>query len=221
MTITPTTNYGLSKIDFNTEIDAWAPPINANWDVVDTQLKINANTVGAAFTGDVVKPVGGTVLTISNDAVTNAKLANMPPSTIKGSIAGGDPVDLTGAEAAAIIGAISGGGGVSGSGVNTYTGSITLAIGDANDFLVMNNPANAVVTIPPNSSVPFAIGTEVTIGQQNTGNVTVVPGSGVTLLPDPDGAAISSQYGVIAVRKVAVNVWWAYAYDTVSSGGAP
>lgn len=55
----------------------------------------------AAFTGDVTKSAGGTAQTIANDAVTNAKLANMAASTIKGRITAstGDPEDLTAAQA--------------------------------------------------------------------------------------------------------------------------
>ena len=48
----------------------------------------------ATHTGDVT---GSTSLTIANDAVTNAKLANVATSTIKGRVTGGtgDPEDLT------------------------------------------------------------------------------------------------------------------------------
>lgn len=53
--------------------------------------------ITSAFTGDVTKAAGGTAQTIANDAVTNAKMANMATQTIKGrTTAGtGDPEDLT------------------------------------------------------------------------------------------------------------------------------
>lgn len=59
----------------------------------------------SAFTGDVTKTAGGTALTIANDAVTNAKMANMATATIKGrTTAGtGDPEDLTPAQARSVI----------------------------------------------------------------------------------------------------------------------
>lgn len=65
----------------------------------------------SALTGDVTASAGSGSTTIANDAVTNAKLANMANSTIKcRTTAGtGDPEDCTGAQVGAIIGASGGG----------------------------------------------------------------------------------------------------------------
>lgn len=55
----------------------------------------------AALTGDVTAAQNSNATTIANDAVTNAKLANMAAGTVKGrqiDAGTGDPVDLTGAE---------------------------------------------------------------------------------------------------------------------------
>lgn len=60
----------------------------------------------SAFTGDVTKSAGGTATTIANSAVTNAKLADMAQSTIKGRAEGagtGAPVDLSIAQVKAIL----------------------------------------------------------------------------------------------------------------------
>ena len=58
-------------------------------------------SLNKTFSGDIVNAGGGTVMTIQNDAVSNAKLADMVPGRVKGvAIDGstGNPVDLTGAE---------------------------------------------------------------------------------------------------------------------------
>jgi len=65
----------------------------------------SGNIRTSALTGDVTKAAGGTVTTISNDAVTNQKLANMPANTIKGNNTGaaGDPLDLTPSQVKAML----------------------------------------------------------------------------------------------------------------------
>lgn len=59
----------------------------------------------SAFTGDVTKPAGSTVQTIANNAVTNAKLEDMPANTIKGNNTGttGDPINLTPAQVKTLL----------------------------------------------------------------------------------------------------------------------
>jgi parallel beta-helix repeat protein len=61
----------------------------------------------AALTGDVTASAGSNTTVIPNDQVSNAKLANMADSTIKGRAAGagsGDPTDLTAAQVLTILG---------------------------------------------------------------------------------------------------------------------
>jgi hypothetical protein len=59
--------------------------------------------------------------------------------------------------------------------------SYTAALGDDGDLVTLDNAAAITFTIPPNSSVAFGIGTQINIMQLGAGQVTVSPGSGVTL----------------------------------------
>lgn len=73
---------------------------------VGASLVINGTVVErAALTGDVTAAQNGNATTIANDAVTNAKLANMAANSFKGNNTGGaaDPVDLTVAQAKTLL----------------------------------------------------------------------------------------------------------------------
>jgi hypothetical protein len=81
--------------------------------VTDAQQTVISNTSGTntgdqtiTLTGDVTgSGTGSFASTIANDAVTNAKLANMATATIKGrtTAGSGDPEDLTGTQATTLL----------------------------------------------------------------------------------------------------------------------
>ena len=75
---------------------------------IDGSLELQGgNLRRAALTGDVTASAGNNATTTANDAVTNAKLANMAQATIKGRQAGGgtgDPEDLTASQARTAMG---------------------------------------------------------------------------------------------------------------------
>lgn len=76
-----------------------------------TSITANFGTSGqvtlerAALTGDVTASQNSNSTTIANDAVSNAKLANVATSTIKGRVTAGtgDPEDLTGTQATTLL----------------------------------------------------------------------------------------------------------------------
>ena len=96
------TNLNTDKLEvgaaFNAAVAA-TPAVTAN----------TAKVTNATHTGDVT---GATALTIANDAVTNAKAADMATARIKGrATAGtGDPEDLTGTQATELLEAFVGSG---------------------------------------------------------------------------------------------------------------
>lgn len=97
-------------------------------------------------------------------------------------------------------------GGVS---INTQTGtSYTLAAGDADNIVEMNNASANTVTIPTNASVPFPIGTIITITQLGAGATTVQGDTGVTVNGTSAGsAALSAQYDGVSLYKRDTDVW--------------
>jgi len=93
--------------------------------------------------------------------------------------------------------------------VNTQTGtSYTLVLGDANDIVEMNNASANTLTIPPNSSVAFPVGTIISVTQLGAGATTVSADTGVTLNGVSTGSAdLSAQYSGVSIYKRDTDAW--------------
>lgn len=83
----------------------------------------------------------------------------------------------------------------------------TAALGDAGGYIQFTNAAAIAFTIPPNSTVAFAIGTVITAEQNGAGVVTLTAGAGVTLRSRGTLVATAGQYAVAQVKKVATDIW--------------
>jgi hypothetical protein len=90
--------------------------------------------------------------------------------------------------------------------LNTQTASYTLALTDESKLVQMNSASATTVTVPPNSSVSFAVGSVVDVQMFGTGSVTIAPGAGVTL-DSPGGLTITRQFAVIRLQKIATDTW--------------
>jgi hypothetical protein len=91
-----------------------------------------------------------------------------------------------------------------------FTSNATLALTDAGKHYFSANSAN-VITIPNNTTVSFNIGTAISIIQQGTANLTVTPGSGVTLYLAGNSISASrnvGNYGMATLVKVNTNTWF-------------
>lgn len=94
--------------------------------------------------------------------------------------------------------------------INAQTGtSYTLVLGDAGAFVTMTNAAASILTVPPNSSVAYPVGTFISGAQLGAGQVTLTPGAGVTITGTP-GLKIAGQYGTFEILKTATDTWLAY-----------
>lgn len=88
----------------------------------------------------------------------------------------------------------------------TQTNDYTLVAGDKGTVVEMNKASAVNLTVPPNSSVPFALGTIIEIHQYGAGQVTVVAGGGVTIR-SPLGLKLSAQYATASLRKRGTDEW--------------
>lgn len=79
----------------------------------------------------------------------------------------------------------------------------TLALADAGLVKRYTNASAVTVTVPPNSSVAFDIGSTVEIYAAGAGGVTVAAGSGVTVR----NAGAIAQYGTATLTKHATDEW--------------
>lgn len=94
--------------------------------------------------------------------------------------------------------------------INAQTGTAyTLVFADANEFVTMNNTGASTLTVPPNSAVPFPVGTVVEGAQLGTGQVTITPGAGVTVNAAP-GRKVLDRYGTFGIFQLSPNVWIAF-----------
>jgi hypothetical protein len=95
---------------------------------------------------------------------------------------------------------------------NAQTGTTyTLVLSDASKYIEMNNASANALTVPPNSSVAFPIGTEITIIQTGAGATTITPGAGVTINYYSNTSAatriIKAQWSAATLIKRATDTW--------------
>lgn len=93
--------------------------------------------------------------------------------------------------------------------INAQTGTTyTTVLTDDGKLITCSNASAISVTIPPNSSVAYGIGTQLNFAQLSTGQVTLVAGSGVTLNSAGTKLKLSAQYAVATCVKTDTNTWF-------------
>lgn len=93
--------------------------------------------------------------------------------------------------------------------INSQTGtSYTLVLADAGKLVTCSNASAITLTVPPNSSVAFTVGTQILVTQKGAGIVTLTPGSGVTLSSRDSLLDTNGQYATCALIKVDTNIWY-------------
>jgi len=92
--------------------------------------------------------------------------------------------------------------------LSSQTASYTLVAADAGKLVEVSNASANTLTVPPNSSVAFDVGTQIVVVQQGAGATTVTAGAGVTLRSKDSALAIDGQYASAALIKRATDEWY-------------
>lgn len=160
---------------------------NANWQSMEAF--VNALSAGDNFDTGALDTV-----TIADGAITTAKVASSITLTTPNiGAATGSSLSLTGNI-------------VFHTGTTTAATSYTLALTDDSKIVEINSATAVNLTVPLNSSVPFPIGTAITILQTGAGQITVVPVSGVVINSTP-GLKIRAQWAAASLIKRNTDTW--------------
>lgn len=92
--------------------------------------------------------------------------------------------------------------------LNAQTGaSYTTVLGDDGKLITLDNASAITLTIPPNGTVAYGIGTQLNLMQLGAGQVTISPGAGVTIRSAGSKLKTSAQYAVATCVKIASDTW--------------
>lgn len=89
---------------------------------------------------------------------------------------------------------------------NAQAASYTLVLADSGKMVEMNNASANTLTIPPNSSIAFPVGTTITVLQTGAGQCTLTAGAGVTINYTP-GLKLRAQWSSATIIKRATDTW--------------
>src|SRR6185312_11515484 len=86
--------------------------------------------------------------------------------------------------------------------INAQTGTTyTFALTDAGSLVTGSNVSAITWTIPLNSSVAFAVGSVINLGQVGAGQITLSPTGGVTMISASSKTKIAGQYSTASLVK--------------------
>lgn len=198
-----TTHGGIRVISLTTaQRDAIATPLTGSviWNSTTAQLERYGASSWAAVSsggsGDVVGPASAVDSNFSAFDTTTGKLLKdsgkaVPSGTVVGTT---DTQTLTNKTVATTSNAQTG---------TTYT----LVLTDASKLVTLSNGSAITLTVPPDSDVAFDVGTTISVIQLGAGQVTVAPGSGVTLSSRGAALKCTGQYSAAALHKLATDTW--------------
>jgi hypothetical protein len=86
------------------------------------------------------------------------------------------------------------------------SGDKSLSLSDAGKIQLAS--AAAVITVPPNSSVAFGVGTQIIIMSSTANDVAVAAGEGVTIRSKSGNLKVDGQYVGVTLIKTDTDTWY-------------
>ena len=93
---------------------------------------------------------------------------------------------------------------------NTQSNNYTLVLIDRDKIVEISNASTRTVTVPPNSSVAFSIGSQIMIARGDTGSVQILEGTGVTIDSSNNNTFLQYQYSGATLVKKSTDGWWLF-----------
>ena len=190
ITVADTTDTTCSVALFESATGDLAPKTDAGATYNAATGVLTATGFAGPLTGNVTGNASGTAATVTTaaqGAITS--VGTLTGVTVSGTgtigVAVGQAVDL-----------------------DRKTADYTLVLTDAGKVIEINSGSSENVTIPPNSSVAFPVGTQIVVVRLGAGAVVIVEGSGVTTRSDGDKNKIKSQYSSCVLIKHETNEWY-------------
>lgn len=90
---------------------------------------------------------------------------------------------------------------------SAQTDSYTLVLTDAGKLVEMGKATAQTLTVPPNSSVAFPLGTKIDVVQTGAGEADIAAGSGVTINSQDGNLKLAAQWAGATLVKRATNTW--------------
>ena len=107
-----------------------------------------------------------------------------------------------------VSGAVTAGSVVAPLAINAQTGTTyTFVLADAGKLVTSSNGSAQTFTVPPNSSVAYAVGTQIIVQNIGSANCTLAQGSGVTINSKDSNKEIDGQYAAATLIKTATDAW--------------
>ena len=92
--------------------------------------------------------------------------------------------------------------------INAQTGTTyTFVLADAGKMVTSSNSSAQTLTVPPNSSIAYATGTQIIVQAIGSGTATLAEGSGVTINSKDSNKDIDGQYAAATLIKTATDTW--------------